>query len=115
MYDNLDLYSFDVSMCTWSGGGFEVVRSGNARGILAESEGRDESLRGGGGSGRGRAVGRPARVIVNLGDLSALLVSKPKTNEHRDGVLKRRGRGVASQVESSDNVTLKCMHLFSCM
>ena len=58
-----------------------IIRSINAGGILAESEGGYESL-GGGGRGGGGAIAGPAGVVVCLGDLLAFLVGKAKTNEH---------------------------------
>ena len=59
-----------------------IIRSSNAGGILAESEGGYKSLGGGGGGGRGGAIAGPAGVVVRLGDLLAFLVGKAKTNEH---------------------------------
>ena len=61
-----------------------IIGSGNVGGILAESEGGYKSLGGGGGGGGrgGGAIAGPAGMVVSLGDLLGLLVSKAKTNEH---------------------------------
>ena len=83
-----------------------VVRSGNARGILAESKGGYESLGGGGRGGRrGWAIAGPACVVLCLSDLLTFLVGKSKTDEHRDGILKETDRGRERDTEGGRNHT----------